>query len=70
MSIEPMHSAFLIQKELMPRRVMDITLYTNSLLGGDTAMISQTITGALAEKIAASNDRPQYRGDRAIPDQL
>jgi tripartite ATP-independent transporter DctP family solute receptor len=26
---------------------LDITLYTNSLLGGDTAMISQTITGAL-----------------------
>jgi tripartite ATP-independent transporter DctP family solute receptor len=26
---------------------LDITLYTNSLLGGDTAMISQTIAGAL-----------------------
>src|SRR5262245_61219194 len=26
---------------------LDITLYTNSVLGGDTAMISQTIAGAL-----------------------
>jgi len=26
---------------------LDITLYTNSLLGGDTAMVSQTIAGAL-----------------------
>ena len=28
---------------------LDITLYTNSVLGGDTAMISQTIAGALEE---------------------
>jgi TRAP-type C4-dicarboxylate transport system substrate-binding protein len=26
---------------------LDITLYTNSVLGGDTAMISQTIADAL-----------------------
>jgi TRAP-type transport system periplasmic protein len=26
---------------------LDITLYTNTVLGGDTAMISQTIAGAL-----------------------
>jgi TRAP-type transport system periplasmic protein len=38
--------AMLAIKEESGGRV-DITLYTNSLLGGDTAMISQTITGAL-----------------------
>ena len=34
-----------IKKESNGR--LDMTLYTNSLLGGDTAMISQTIAGAL-----------------------
>ena len=45
MAIRAREAMALIKEESGGR--LDITLYTNSLLGGDTAMISQTIAGAL-----------------------
>jgi TRAP-type C4-dicarboxylate transport system substrate-binding protein len=45
MAIRAREAMALIKEESGGR--LDITLYTNSLLGGDTAMISQTLAGAL-----------------------
>jgi tripartite ATP-independent transporter DctP family solute receptor len=45
MAIRAREAMQLIKEESGGR--LDITLYTNSVLGGDTAMISQTIAGAL-----------------------
>ncbi len=45
MAIRAREAMALIKEESGGR--LDITLYTNSVLGGDTAMISQTIAGAL-----------------------
>ena len=45
MAVRAREAMALIKEESGGR--LDITLYTNSVLGGDTAMISQTIAGAL-----------------------